>query len=247
MALSLSNAQEARPFIQFLLYVLFATATELGYDPTVKRHDGTSYEYQVRGSFYITQGPPISEDANSHIVSRAARVWLVKRMERLADGTCELSEENYVLKDVWLYSDAKLESEIRDDIFERLRQVDTDNNGETNHAEEAKDYFMNFEDDSSWRVMLPGQPDIIDISTDIPQDARQTAFIGYKPAPARSGSQNTSTLDVSALKSRMHVRTVFTEVCQTVYEIRDIRTLLRCLIDIIQGMAASAPLLTATR
>ncbi|KAG5639388.1 hypothetical protein DXG03_003755, partial [Asterophora parasitica] len=65
-----------------------------------------------------------------------------------------LSEELYVLKDVWLACDAVLESHIQGDIFARLRALDSESqsslNATTNYAEEAERYFMHFRHD--WHV-----------------------------------------------------------------------------------------------
>ncbi|KAJ7761583.1 hypothetical protein DFH07DRAFT_771445 [Mycena maculata] len=64
----------------------------------------------------------LSEDAAYRLVSRAT----VKKMiiSNTGEWTKELEDEVYVLKDVWLYDNARLESHIRADIFDALRAKD---------------------------------------------------------------------------------------------------------------------------
>ncbi|KAG6822910.1 hypothetical protein H0H87_002324, partial [Tephrocybe sp. NHM501043] len=79
--------------IQFLIFLISATPTQLGYDPTIKRRQVipssdpitpsdskqpkkvVAYEYNVGNTKYLTEGGLISA---YHINSRATRVWLVR-------------------------------------------------------------------------------------------------------------------------------------------------------------------------
>ncbi|KAG6903778.1 hypothetical protein DXG01_014964, partial [Tephrocybe rancida] len=172
--------------IQFFLFIITANATQLGYDPTVKRRQVSSpdspdsppviaYEYEVEGRRYLTEGGPISETAAYHITSRATRVWLVREIfNRPGDGKHSLSDDYFVLRDAWLYSDAKLESEIRNDIFERLSKIAAEE-GKT-LADAAKPYFMTFKKD--WRVEFDGKRDI---SFELPLDYSDSSLTGLVP------------------------------------------------------------------
>ncbi|TFK22969.1 hypothetical protein FA15DRAFT_548274, partial [Coprinopsis marcescibilis] len=67
--------------IRFFLYMTFASETQLGFDPTVKRceENGEIYfRYKVEDKFYRTVGNPIAEDSAWLINSRAVRVWTVR-------------------------------------------------------------------------------------------------------------------------------------------------------------------------
>ncbi|KAG5647122.1 hypothetical protein DXG03_001077 [Asterophora parasitica] len=146
--------------IEFLTYTLFAPAHKLGFDPTVKRcqiirspdaSPHIAYEYKLGKTRYITEGLPISEDAAYDITSRATRVWLIRKIIPSTEGDEEeLSDERFVLKDVWLYSDAMLESSIKGKIFEGLKEVDEAQG--TNHATKAEPYFMTFIHDEKVKV-----------------------------------------------------------------------------------------------
>ncbi|KAG6912635.1 hypothetical protein DXG01_013204, partial [Tephrocybe rancida] len=197
---------------------------------------------------YLTEGGPISETAAYHITSRATRVWLVREIfNRPGDGKHSLSDDYFVLRDAWLYSDAKLESEIRNDIFERLSKIAAEE-GKT-LADAAKPYFMTFKKD--WRVEFDGKRDI---SFELPLDYSDSSLTGLVPTFAArhaSGSQRStlSAKDVNKdarlpagpeqkLKhhSRMHVRTVYEEVCESMYEVQNFGDLLRALDDSVKAL-----------
>ena len=145
--------------IQFILYALFAEPAQLGYDPTVERQqsqDNTiDYIYTVDGTSYRTEGSPMSEDTAYSITSRATRVWRVREILGIVDGIETLSNNIYILKDCWLYSDAKLQSEILEEIYSCLSEID--NCQKTNHAQDAKPYFIDVTKD--WPVKFGGTQD----------------------------------------------------------------------------------------
>ncbi|KAJ6477386.1 hypothetical protein C8R47DRAFT_1323354 [Mycena vitilis] len=245
---------EPKFFIRFLLTIHFATPTELGYDLSIERltipnagKDVIAYQYKVDDAYYLTQGHPLSEDAAYRMVSRATRVWKVKKMVMGANGwTNELEDKEYVLKDVWLYEDALLECEIKQAIFDALKQKD--NTEKTTHATDAEPYFMTYAHD--WKVRSEHLPSG-DRTPSLPEDWKSTQFSRQhqRLTTPNSSAQRVATRDplsrpeVSASAAvplqhhaRIHVRTVFEEVCQTLYEITDYKTVVDYIIQIVQAL-----------
>ncbi|KAJ6511334.1 hypothetical protein C8R47DRAFT_1314332 [Mycena vitilis] len=239
---------EPRDFIRFLLTIIFSTPAELGFDPTVTRRvverenkPFVAYQYRVRDDYYLTVGYPLSEAAALHLVSRATRVWIAKKMIR-AEGkwTGRLEEEGhqYVLKDVWLYDDVRLERDIQTAIFAALEAKDK--TGNTTHATDAKPYFMTIIED--WKVNWEDLP--------LGEDCSAAAPDGWMPARSSSLGQVLATSGPASLctcseclktsetalahQQRIHVRTVFYEVCQILHEMSDYRTFTKYIIDIVQ-------------
>lgn len=237
---------------------MFATTSDLGYDPTITRRtvreniagkdtDVISYQYTVDGKSYLTQGHPISEDAAYLVCSRATRVWHARQMTHLDDGNYRLGDDLFVLKDAWLHRGAKMESTIRDNIFQRLRQRDSIEG--TNDAEDADRYFLHIEAD--WHVAFDGG--YSDCTFPHPKGAKSASFQYGIPMISQShvrGSQRTPVSDRRSDKMpskslsigpkcprRMHVRTVFQEVCRSIYEVNDVHTLISTLRDVVTGMA----------
>ncbi|KAG6905675.1 hypothetical protein DXG01_001313 [Tephrocybe rancida] len=236
--------------IQFLLFIITADATQLGYDPTVKRREVSSpdspapviaYEYEVEGRRYLTEGGPISETAAYHITSRATRVWLVREIcSRPKDGELYLSSDCFVLKDAWLYSDAKLESEIQKDIFDKL--------GKT-LADAARPYFMTLLKD--WRVEFGGNRDLSfelpleyddgSLTQPVPTLAAQHALCSQQSTSSTRDSNKHARPPPKSKEKlqhhrRQHVRTVCEEVCWSMYEVEDFAELLQTLNDNVQAL-----------
>ncbi|KAF4623611.1 hypothetical protein D9613_001474 [Agrocybe pediades] len=80
-----------KTFVSFM----FATKEEMGYDPTITRHD------------------------NNKVKGHAPRVWLVHEVASSAKGAKVIGSE-YVLEDVWLADSALTEKQIQDAIFESI-------------------------------------------------------------------------------------------------------------------------------
>ena len=101
------------------------------------------YRYRVKSNVtggcevFQTVGNPISDEITYRVVSRANRVWLVRKVISDDGKTPVLSEETRILKDAWLYADVHLEKDIQDDIFERISK----NLGKA-AVEEARQYFL---------------------------------------------------------------------------------------------------------
>ncbi|KAG5340937.1 hypothetical protein C0989_012450 [Termitomyces sp. Mn162] len=178
---------------------------------------------------YIPKGNPISEDAAYTITSRATRLWRVREIiGTTKDDTEKLSDHLYVLKDCWLYSAAKLQSEILDDMFASLWKVDEAEG--SNHAERAKPYFLKPLQDR--RVEFQG---VQDMSFTPPANAVR-AHVLQTISWSTTRSSHPPTIDVPMLKfwARFHARTVFKELCLSIDELTDYRTMFHVLLDIIQ-------------
>ncbi|KAG6839666.1 hypothetical protein H0H87_000271, partial [Tephrocybe sp. NHM501043] len=205
-----------------------------------------AYEYSVGNTSYLTEGGPISEISAYHINSRATRVWLVR--EIIPNSTpLAVKDEYRVLKDVWFDSGAKLEMDISNDIFGRLKE--SDNKNGTTYETDARDYFMKFEHDEF--VEMGGTPDV---SFELPKGYRKASFTSSRqvvaiPA-AQSQRHDPSTVDIHKSQgsgiapspshefphhTRAHVRTVYAEVCRSIYELRDYATVVRALRDNVKG------------
>ncbi|EIW83346.1 hypothetical protein CONPUDRAFT_121867 [Coniophora puteana RWD-64-598 SS2] len=274
--------KEAKLFLRYLLYIIFSSPKDLGFDPTVRRYfkpvtenadppssetDGCRYEiayrYQIGNRFFLTEGPPISEEAAYWVASRATRVWRVREMifqDHNKEHVYTLGECK-VLKDAYLFEDAVLESVIRGQIMESLRHVDGVD------LEDAACHFLDYEldevvklpdGDKEWR-----EDDLISVT-----DANKRAYYNPAPKPSQPSplpeSQRTSTSqkdsnqpgatdasqqlpdgqtgraksywDDLRYHRRKHVRTVITEVCQNMYEVDNWVTFLECMIHLIKGL-----------
>ncbi|KAK7468980.1 hypothetical protein VKT23_003478 [Stygiomarasmius scandens] len=253
--------REPLPFICFLLFILFAPSTELGFDPTVRRReveDGgrtvIAYQYQVEGRFFLTQGNPISEDAAYFINSRSTRVWTAKEVFFLPSSEhFNLSEEVYVIKDAYLFEEADLEQDIQRKIFAKLRELDDTNASEgnsTQYYEEAKPYFLEILMDSVVDLSCGSSDPQLDITPDVlTVPAVFTGRSPYSLPKLTEGSQRVSQRDVEKnfkhdppppnpieTHRRKHIRTVFKERCQSVYELTDAKAFVRCLRDATKGL-----------
>ncbi|EIW79661.1 hypothetical protein CONPUDRAFT_106308, partial [Coniophora puteana RWD-64-598 SS2] len=277
--------KEPQVFIQFLLYLLFSSPKELGFDPTVRRYirkvpmhsqatEQTgdppqpdehrweiAYRYQVGNQFFLAEGPPIYEEAAHRVTSRATRVWRARKMT-LPDPTdgqdYELSQEQYVVKDAYLYEDAALESNILGRIMSALRAVEgVDPDTRRKYCEDAPRYFMHYELDEV--VKLPNENEDWaedDLTSDNSANKRTTStptpslrcphpesachssshHNEFHPRPFNSGAGKTTFSQQALFRRRKHVRTVFTQVCQSMYELDDWETFLRCMKDVTQAL-----------
>ncbi|KAF8885914.1 hypothetical protein CPB85DRAFT_1459671 [Mucidula mucida] len=153
-------------FIRFIIFMTFATLEGLGYDPTVTRlrdaKDDVQYRFTVGDKVYQTVRC-IDESSALDIITRATRVWAVQEL----DAYNQPLGKTEVLKDVWLYFDAKSEEDIQNEIFKALEDLDkigvsVDQRPPTSPpgvpmAEDAKQYFMTIVKDIA--VQVNGQDD----------------------------------------------------------------------------------------
>lgn len=265
-----ANHDEQWPeyLVRFLLYAIFGTPDELGFDPTVGRthtvNSGkTRYDFYYlvkntvtgKDEIFRTIGDPISEENAYRIVSRATRVWEVRKVlcdhegnvKTDTEGKPILGEDVYVLKDVWLYCDAQLESEIQNDIFSKLPP---------NERKDARQYFLEIMHDT---VVKCGEKmeadDVTPICTVnnrrtttwtdptrelVPHSSSRNQLRGDQRADAKPQPPKTSShVDRIAhnYSARKHVRTVFKERCKSVFELEDFKSLLQCLLGCIRGVS----------
>ena len=258
---------------------MFATEEELGSDTTVVRvkvptsepgapsgGDQYYYVYEVADGdqviHYRTIGQPLSDGRADRIVSRATRVWLTRRiwldehkkLQRDDKGNVVVSEETYVLKDVWTYCESRLEKNIQDGIFSRLGDK----------AEIARRYFLTIVHDGVV-TLCDGSPDVTAVCS---EDGRTPGVWTHDSHSHRSRSESKDELQMSVAsgsrwnraepgdfgrteckhRSRKHVRTVFKECCRPVGELTSFKELFQCLIDIVEGQslphAKTGPVLT---
>lgn len=227
--------------MEFFLYAIFGTADELGFDSTVEpvyritsdKKVKCDYRYRVKNQatgddeVFQTIGSPITEDKAYEIVSQATRVWLVRKVISDDGETLVLSEETRILKDGWLFEDARLEKDIQDDIFERISK----NMGEA-AAEHARQYFLTILHDS---VVTSGEgkDDITPVCK--PKDQRP---VGQVDIVSETTSQEAPSSRHIPRRhgARKHVRTVFKEHCKNVFELTDFGSFIKCLIGCTNGM-----------
>ncbi|KAI0040043.1 hypothetical protein FA95DRAFT_1550163 [Auriscalpium vulgare] len=252
--------KEPTLFIRFLLYIQFASLSDLGYDPTVSRrwvnvegkpYQQIAYEYRIEGRKFLTKGNPLSEDAAFELVSRATRVWEVQEIlpSPTPGGLDRLRAESYVLRDAWLYEDAMLEGEIHKDILKELASLDMRNaGGEPTHYEsEARRHLLTFICEG-W-VTTTDDSQEHDITATLPGPSTATRFTKLEVGAnsLTTGSQRGSRHDLRmegiqskppSLKHRRrkHARTVIKETCESVYEIKDFRSFVSCLADMVDAL-----------
>ncbi|THG93392.1 hypothetical protein EW026_g7833 [Hermanssonia centrifuga] len=180
-----------RLFIRFLLYLLFSSPQDLGFDPNVRRYfrcvpeetDSSSgaskdryeiaYRYQVGNRYFLTQGPPISEEAAYWVVSRATRVWRVREMH-FHDPSNEHEYtlgEPMALKDAYLFEDAVLESGIKEQIMASLKDAGAND-------KDAARYFMEYEIDEV--AKLPDENET-GLEDDLTSDMKSNEPASYTP------------------------------------------------------------------
>ncbi|KAG7094704.1 hypothetical protein E1B28_005523 [Marasmius oreades] len=238
--------EEPRPFIKFLLAVMFGSRGQLDWDPTVTRlskmvngSDIVVYEYKIGCRRFHTAGNPISERSAYHLVSRATRVWKVQEVTHAGP-----SDSTYVLTDVWPYKDAKLEREILDDIFEKLANVDEENtkNGTpTTHAKDAKPFFLTILEDVPV-TNTEGENDV----TVFPPNYQRVQWTDGRQLDASRRDSSLDGIRSSDLfvpdpyklrsrrfQGRKHVRRLVKEVCESVYELSDMLQFVKCMGDVL--------------
>ena len=206
-----------------------------------------------KSEVFQTIDNPISEECAYRIVSRATRVWMVRQVTlddegnpKLDDnGDAILGEETYALKDVWLYVDARMEKDIQDDIFQKLDKK----------AEEARPYFLTIMhdgvtktyggDDDITPICLPEHRSLAEwTSSDNTLgchsasafELRGDRTAGSKPAGPKDATWGE--IDVGSRNhcARKHVRTVFKECCMNVFELKDFKSFIECLIGCAKGV-----------
>ncbi|KAJ8689515.1 hypothetical protein PTI98_012414 [Pleurotus ostreatus] len=211
-------------FLLFLLFLISATKEEPGFDPTVVRvirRTGTVFRYKVGDVYYETVGDPLNQDAAYHISSRSTCVWKVRKV--ILDGAGwredERDKELHVLRDVWLYHGSTMEKDNQDQIFGKFDE---------GTREKARPHFLTILQDVevSFKTNDVERKDITPLATGL-----SFAILDYQGASKISFQPSRE-----APKARIHVRTVFKECCEPVYDIEDSVTLAKCLDGAIVGL-----------
>lgn len=185
---------------------------------------------KVKGIWYQTVGPPISEEAAYAIVGSATRVWKVREM--LSDGS--LGEHDRVLKDYWIFKDSSTEREIQAAIFAELSEAD---------LEEAKRHFLTFIDEE-----VITHHDRLELLRAADSEGAQFTNPAREHRASGSSSRQASR-DAAVTRPeppapvelehvpRKNVRAIVQEVCLSVYELADFKSLCLCLLGVSIGMA----------
>ncbi|KAG6822276.1 hypothetical protein H0H92_014544, partial [Tricholoma furcatifolium] len=148
--------------------------------------------------------------------SRATRVWIVRRVTGASDSTDTLSEACYVLKDAWIDDDAPLQKTIQQEIFANFVQAKENGDKDLQDVseEDYRQHFMNIVSD--WVVTF----------------GDGTRDLRFKLPNTDDDSDNSDNASISSSTEndysprRKHVRTIFAEVCQTIFEVRDVRSMI---------------------
>ncbi|KAG8938392.1 hypothetical protein FRC04_008941 [Tulasnella sp. 424] len=154
--------EDPRRYIRIMLSLLFANEEELGYDQTVQRHLVPEQEehhlvpeqevpeqkkmlclvYQVKDRYFKTRRA-IFDQRGLCITGRATRVWEAIEVQSLQNLQPVDNATPVVLKDVWLDSESKTESENLRSVFDKLKEIAK---GLENGGDEPK-AFGGMEDD----------------------------------------------------------------------------------------------------
>ena len=203
----------------------FASETDLGYDPTIKRVlVGEAIQYEItmpNGETYVTDEFPLFDFRADVAQGRATRVWKV--FKKGGDRN-----EHFALKDLWMFSDSKSEGEIMRNLLNKI---------------DAKDhhYFLTIIFDGQVRVdadrvdkTLPTiMRDIPTVISTLPIKAPRTY---QDPKSTVAGSQRNQSrgrppgvkeeysieLHEDDIVPRTHYRILFREVCEPLHGVRDL-------------------------
>ncbi|KAK0440753.1 hypothetical protein EV421DRAFT_2020203 [Armillaria borealis] len=117
-----------RLLIHYIVSMSFGSTEDLGYDLSITRVAiplpgdpdpyRIQYDYVIDGETYRTV-ECLSSFRASGIISRATRVWTVRKLG-------DWKKQEYALKDFWIPLDSRTESEIQQDIFKRIEEKDPD-------------------------------------------------------------------------------------------------------------------------
>ncbi|KAK0475131.1 hypothetical protein IW261DRAFT_1647127 [Armillaria novae-zelandiae] len=151
---------EYRHLIHYIVSMSFGSTEALGYDSSITRvavpltgdpaRFRIQYDYVIDGETYRTV-ECLSSFRASGIISRATRVWTVRK---LGDKT----KQEWALKDFWIPLDGKMESEVQQDIFKRIEEKDPD---AKNDPTLYRQYFMDIKACEVVRTCTDGKADTI--------------------------------------------------------------------------------------
>jgi hypothetical protein len=189
----------------------------------------------VADKTYVTIKPICDYRADS-VEGRATRVWEV----RLKDG----SQETFALKDVWMFSDDQTEGDILRSVLSKVKEVD--------HR-----YFLSIE--ANGHVIVDGQPDRTHTlimrqaptvcgellpwpqpkhsnrTTPTMTGSSRNCSVGHPPDLRGSDQTRPKRRGFS---DRTHYRIVFREVCESLHDVTNLGSVMKCLHDATKGTVA---------
>lgn len=198
------------------------------------------YCYQVGDKYYLTIGPPLSEEAAYRMVGRATRVWVVISLLPHTDGDVEVRGQKFrrlsarcVLKDVWLYEEALFETQIQKRILDELggsRERELKRHFLTFITEEV----VTFQGKERWTLRCKDgdweQADWHENSY-FHRNSGASSSRATRENPPRLETERTRI--PRAHTRRKHVRSVVKEECKSLYQLTDFRDALSCWKDMI--------------
>ncbi|KAL0567884.1 hypothetical protein V5O48_014111 [Marasmius crinis-equi] len=250
------------PFIHYLLATSFATLEELGYDPTVKRvlYKGEwHYDFKVVGEdgkdhWYRTVRS-IATHRAQRLPGRGVRVYEVIELD---ENSQPIERDTCVLKDYWLTTDSKSESEIQDDIITRAHKV------RGGDPEDIKKHFMtilhdwvvkigradrSYDDDTLLHLHRKNPPEDPEMHTlketvdetlpsppKLPGVNRQPTGSLNMPAPPPRHDLPDEPDEPYVFEPRVHRRLIFKEVGVTLEKLTNQRHLAQSLAEATEGL-----------
>ncbi|KAL1732623.1 hypothetical protein EV714DRAFT_206231 [Schizophyllum commune] len=250
--------------VQFVLFSTYATLTQLGIDPTIRRvidKDGfLQYQFDVYDpeknitTTYQTRGI-IEESSAIEIYSRAMRVFEVSDVAELAKAETEkdYAAPVHVLRDYWVYEDVDSESCTQKAIVRSLKKA--------NLWTKAQRHFMTITADG----IVSGPPSA-HATRSLPESraiapAPHAAASSYKfidaanpdeAGPSKAQVKGVDKLDRRAassghaahpppeepkllqLHAKKHMRTVYKELCRDLYKVDDPAFFFHALTQVVQ-------------
>lgn len=202
------------------------------------------YCYQIDNQYYLTVGPPLSEEAAYHIVGRATRVWVVILLLPHADGDIEVGGQKFrldgvrrVLKDVWLYEETPFETQIQKRILDKLHNESKGRRLKWHFLTFIAEEVVAFQGkERRTRRCKDGDWEQVDWHTNsyFNHNTGATSSRTIQDNASQSGINRMRIPGAHSL--RKHVRSVVKEECKSLYELTDFKDAVRCWRDMIVCM-----------
>lgn len=231
--------QDARRFVEFLLRIMYASESDLGWDTTIERSldaDGNAqFDISVSGKKYRTTRLLSSIGADS-LRGRGTRVWEVKEIDK--NDKC--IGEPLVLKDSWVDSDRDREWQV----LEKIRKSAIDGfhhysfKNHLPHVREHGDVLVNGKPDDTHKTMRREVDDAIKSGeSSLPvlmnPTVRQTVMSKHPAAGALHMPD--ATKRPLTFGAKTHHRVVFEGVGRTIVEVESLAKAFRYLQDAVYG------------
>ncbi|KAA1477653.1 hypothetical protein DENSPDRAFT_617523 [Dentipellis sp. KUC8613] len=210
---------------------IFATTDELGYHTSVQRRLDLTHAnsrlclvFRIQGRYFKTLRTVV-EHRGTNITARTTRIFEAVEVKSFDDLT-QLEKKTKILKDVWIDDDARTERQIQDAILQDLDTLsdklisDGSLNSEHFHdvSEEEKKLVCDALRDRRYRNHF--------LTIDCDEQGAQCKGItsDTAPAPDTPGSPR-------SFVPKRRYRVVYSEVCQALHDIVDLRTVLQAMLD----------------